>query len=469
MSRLRSAASPSPQPYTLALAALAAVMAGTVLFVPAVLGDGDSWWHLATGQWMLSHGRVPDRDVFSATMAGRPWVAQEWLSQLAMALAYRAAGWSGVMILFALAVALTVMLLGRHLGRWLEGPPLLLSVVIAMALLSPSLLARPHLLALPVMELWCAGLVIARAENRPPAPGLLLLMVLWTNLHGSFPVGLVFALVLSVEAGFADRRGAGVWFAFTGLATVVTLINPSGLAGALLPYHLINSAALADIIEWQPLRLQDTSPLLPVLVLLAYLVVLRGFRPRFWRGVILLGLIVEAWLHLRNQMLVGIVGLLAVAPDLGRCFGVLRPRGRGEQWQGALPAALAVALICGIRFGHPLLRGDDAVTPAHALAAVPPVLRALPVYNDAALGGYLIFSGVRPFIDGRAELYGPAFMARYQAAIIRPGSEFARELAQYDIRWALVGANSRAGRLLAGLPNWHRSHADPVAQVYIRD
>lgn len=468
MSALRSSASSFPQLAPLALAALAAVMAGAVLFAPPVLGDGDTWWHLATGQWILAHGRVPDRDVFSYTMAGQPWLAQEWLSQLLMAVAFRGAGWSGVMILFALPVALTVMLLGRHLGRWLESLPLLLAIVIAMSLLSPSLLARPHLLALPVIELWCAGLVIARAENRPPSPGLLLLMVLWTNLHGSFPVGLVLAALLSIEAAFADRRMAGAWFSFTLVATLTTLLNPSGIAGALFPYRLMNSGALVDIIEWQPVQLHDAPPIVPVLILLAYLLILRGFRPRFWRAVIFAGLIVEALLHVRNQMLLGIVGLLVIAPDLGRCFGVLRQRGHGERWQGAVPAALAVALLCGIRVGYPLQRGDDSVTPATALGHVSPALRALPVYNDAALGGYLIYAGVRPFIDGRAELYGAGFMTRYQHAITRPGPFFAEELAQYDVRWALVGARSAAAPLLATLPGWTCTYRDATSILFVR-
>lgn len=468
MSTLRSSASTSSTLSTFALAALAATMASTVLFAPQVLGDGDSWWHLATGQWMLDHGRIPDRDVFSYTMAGRPWIAQEWLSQLLMAVAYRAGGWSGVMILFALAVSLTVMLLGRHLGRWLEGLALVLAVAIAMALLAPSLLARPHLLALPVIELWCAGLVIARAENRPPSPGLLLLMLLWVNLHGSFPVGLILAAFLSVEATLADRRMAGAWFGFTAVAAMTTLMNPSGFAGALFPYRLVNSAALADIIEWQPVQLRDLPPILPVLILLAYLFILRGLRLRFWRMVILAGLITEAMLHDRNQMLLGIVGLLAIAPDLGRCFGVLRPRGHGERWQGVVPAALAVALVCGIRVGYPLQRGDDTVSPVTALAHVPPSLRAQPVYNDAALGGYLIHAGVRPFIDGRAELYGAVFMARYQRAITRPGPLFAEQLAQYDIRWAIVDARSRAAPLLAGLPGWSCAYRDATAALFVR-
>ena len=32
-----------------------------------LLGDGDTGWHLRTGEWILQNGRVPDRDIFSYT------------------------------------------------------------------------------------------------------------------------------------------------------------------------------------------------------------------------------------------------------------------------------------------------------------------------------------------------------------------------------------------------------------------
>jgi hypothetical protein len=449
------------------IVALAAGMVAAVLFAPPVLGDGDSWWHLATGLWILDHRSIPYADQFSYTRSGQPWIAQEWLAQVLMAAAYRIAGWSGVMILFASAVAATTFLLGRHLRRWLPPLVVLPALIIALSLLSPSLLARPHLLALPVMELWCAGLVIARAEDGPPPLPLLLLMVLWANLHGSFPVGLVFAALLACEAALADARRGGVWFGFVVLACLATLINPNGLAGTQFPLRLIDSGAVADIIEWQPARLQDLEPVFPVLLLLAYLLLVRGFRPRLWRALILAGLVAEALLHIRNQMVLGIVGVLTIAADLGRLSG---GPGAPDDRRMALPA-LAVALVAlfGLRLAFPLVRGDDAVTPKTALALVPPALRARPVYNDAALGGYLIFSGVRPFIDGRAELYGADFMRRYQAAITEPGPGLARELEQYGVAWAIVATDSRAVPLFAAMPHWHRFYGDRHAVVFTRD
>src|ERR1017187_9394565 len=45
----------------------------------SLLADADTGWHIRAGQWMLAHGRVPDRDIFSFTKAGQPWFAWEWL------------------------------------------------------------------------------------------------------------------------------------------------------------------------------------------------------------------------------------------------------------------------------------------------------------------------------------------------------------------------------------------------------
>src|SRR6516165_4377913 len=98
--------------------ARAAVPAATALFVyavvafaPQVLNDGDTWWHLAAGGWMLDHRQVLRADVFSYTFAGRPWHTHEWLAEVVMALAFRAAGWSGVVLLYGAAAGAAIAIL----------------------------------------------------------------------------------------------------------------------------------------------------------------------------------------------------------------------------------------------------------------------------------------------------------------------------------------------------------------------
>src|SRR5260221_166583 len=84
----------------------AALVAFTVfLFARGVLNDGDTYWHLAAGEWMLSHGLILRRDVFSFSHAGQAWDTHEWLTEVVMALAFRLGGWDGLLLLAASAAA----------------------------------------------------------------------------------------------------------------------------------------------------------------------------------------------------------------------------------------------------------------------------------------------------------------------------------------------------------------------------
>ena len=55
-------------------------------------------------------------------------------------------------------------------------------------------------------------------------------------------------------------------------------------------------------------------------------------------------------------------------------------------------------------------------TPEAAVASAG-LATAGPVLNDYSFGGYLIFAGIPTFIDGRGELFGGEFIARYNRAV----------------------------------------------------
>ena len=78
----------------LGLAAISLFLFTLAAFSPHVLGDGDTWSHLATGEWIIAHGSAPHVDPFSHSMAGEPWTAHEWLSEVLLSLAFRLGGWS---------------------------------------------------------------------------------------------------------------------------------------------------------------------------------------------------------------------------------------------------------------------------------------------------------------------------------------------------------------------------------------
>src|ERR1041384_4397441 len=110
------------------------LLVGGVLYVvmlaqaPKLLGDPDTYSHLALGRWIIAHGAVPTVDPFSLTMAGQPWLAFEWLSEVIYTLAYDVAGWAGIALLAAVLIALTFALLMRLLEAQIGRVPALVTL-----------------------------------------------------------------------------------------------------------------------------------------------------------------------------------------------------------------------------------------------------------------------------------------------------------------------------------------------------
>src|SRR5512146_2744339 len=146
---------------SLVLVAACAAAFAVVMFSPDVFNDGDTYWHIAAGRWMLEHRQVLHRDVFSYTHSGQPWMTHEWFSEILMALAYGAAGWNGILVLFSVSAAATAGVTAHETGRKLGGISLPITIALAFVIMMPSVLARPHLLALTPLVAWTMLLIHA--------------------------------------------------------------------------------------------------------------------------------------------------------------------------------------------------------------------------------------------------------------------------------------------------------------------
>jgi hypothetical protein len=459
------------------VAAIALVMGAGISMMPKVLGDPDTYWHLAAGEWILRHAAVPQTDPFSYTFAGKPWTAHEWLAEVVLALAHRLAGWSGVLLLAGAAFAGVIAITGAYLRKWLGPLTLLVMLVFVGSGIAPSLLARPHLLALPLLAAWLVGLLSARDAGRAPSPWLLPVMLVWANLHGSFVLGLGFLGVFALEAVIADPpkiwSTVRKWAPFGLAALAMTLITPHGVEGLLFPFQVADMSSLAIIGEWRSADFSKLQAFEIVLLEGLFFILWLGVRVPPLRILILLGFLHLALRHERHQMVFVTVAALLLAEPLALAF---RQRGmvkadapvpsRAPGWWGAALAAILV-LAAAVRLSWPVERRDSA-TPAAALKAVPPSLRSTPVFNAYDFGGYLIFAGVRPYIDGRADLYGDKFVIEHNALLQAPKDEVQRHLDKYAVQWTLLQPEVPMVAVLDGLPGWRRLWADKTAVVHVR-
>jgi hypothetical protein len=468
-------------PLIVGLAALARALAQPT----ALLNDPDTYLHIAAGRWMLTHLALPLQDPFSHSLAGAVWVPHEWLAEIILALVYDAAGWSGLVLVAAAGFATGMALLSRYLLRYFEPFSALILVTLGAALVLGHLLVRPHLLALPLLVIWSGELFAARDTGSAPPAWLLLLMALWANLHGSFMFGLALALCLGAEAALLSGRRmpeARRWALFGLLAVAASLMTPNGVAGFVEPFRLTMMPALqASFNEWMSPNFQSFQPLEIWLLGMIALGFTTGIRLPLHRLLLLLALCHMALTHVRHAELLGLIGPLAVAASLGPQIAA-RIRSAPVSAVGravarlAAPAhlpAVALALVIAVATSLPVLlrpieRRDDLVTPAAALAAAAQMRLTGPVFNSEGFGGYLIFSGIPTFIDGRIELYGDTFLARYLEA--EHGSEAALValLERYGITWTLLAPEEGTTQRLDNLRGWRRVYSDGHAVIHKR-
>jgi hypothetical protein len=134
----------------------------------------------------------------------------------------------------------------------------------------------------------------------------------------------------------------------------------------------------------------------------------------------------------------------------------------------AAAALLFVAL--GVwRAAIPEIRKDRVAVPVTALAHVPAALSARPVFNDYSFGGWLVFKGVRPFIDGRSDMYGDALLKLYLDAESGDNAAIAKAFRRYDIQWTILTPKSPLVAHLDVTPGWRRLYADKWAVVQVRE
>jgi hypothetical protein len=463
-----------------AIAAVAGLIAFSgALWAPQVLADGDSWWHVAAGRLMIARHGLITADPFSYTWAGRPWLDHEWLAQVILGGAFDAGGWSGVVLATACAAGLAAWLLARDVGRWLSGAPLAITIGCALALIGPHLLARPHMLALPILEAWCAGLILARAKGRAPCWALAPLMTLWANVHGSFIFGLCLAGFFALEAAIAAprqvRRDVVLrWGAFCLSSVGAALITPHGVAGLLLPLKLTGMGGLAHIGEWAPADFTRPQPLAIALAAGAWAFATRTVRLAPLRGLLVVGLVFLALQHQRHEMLLAVVAALVLAEPLAQAYGqgadvaaLSVPQAPRLSPFWAAGVAFVVIAMSGARLLDPVARRDGPTAPIQALAAVPPAVAARPVLNDYAFGGYLIAAGVAPFIDSRADMYGDAFLADYARLAGGDRAALARVLTKRAVGWTILTPGTPLARAMEAMPGWRRLYADRWAEIEV--
>jgi len=432
--------------------------------------DPDTWWHLKVGQTIWESRSLPRSDQLSYTTGNHAWTPHEWLAEVSIYAAYKAAGYQGLALwLASLAVLVAVGVYALCCLYSGNAKVALLGGLVAWFFSSVGLAIRPHLIGYVLLVLELLALHLGARNPRwlwalPPLFGL------WVNCHGSWVLGLI-VLGVFVIAG-PDRRRLGLALALSAAALFLNPVGPRLLA---YPFDVMfhQSDNLASVSEWRPLDVHEPRGMGMLLVagsILALSLIRR--RPlRFPEAALLL---VGAGMAFRHTRMLFAFGILA-APVLCRMLA--------DAWENYEPARdnlrantlLITASVLVILAAFPSAAHlDRQVKDANPGAAVEFLRRSGiegRMLNEYVWGGYLIWASPerKVFIDGRTDIfdwtgvladYGRWYTVQEDPQLL---------LSRYGVDYCLLRAGAPMASVLPYLPGWRRVYGDPAAVVFAKD
>lgn len=457
-----------------------------VLTCASRLNDPDLWWHLRLGQIIWSSHVIPTVDILSYSTNHGAVVPQEWLSQLSIYLAFRAAGYTGLMIWLCAATA-SVLVAGYILcSLYTRNPKIgFLGALVIWFFATAGLSVRPQMIGYLFLLIELIVLQLGRTRSHRWLFSLPILFAIWINCHSSFFLGLIVAAVFFVCSRFTFTMGnlqATAWppdawrtLPWTILLTLGALFaNPVGIRQILYPLDTIlhQPLGLSLVSEWQPLPI-DTSRGLATIGLLAAIGLILILRRSTLHLDELLLLSLGAWMALHHARLVFAFGILA-APVVSRLLSDLWDGYRLDQ-EKPLPNAvlIALSLLCVVWAFPSWSNLDQQVAEANPVGAVRFIQEnhlSGNMLNEYAYGGYLTWSAPEHpvFIDGRSDVYEwagvLAQLQRWESLEEDPN----RLLDANHISFCILAAQSPMATVMSLLPGWTKAYSDSSSVIFVR-
>jgi len=447
--------------------------------------DPDTFWHIATGRYIVSHRVIPMADVFSwyGIEHDLSWLPQSWLFGVVAYAVWLIGGFRLLYVATALVGAATVglvyCLFARRSGNRLLA--ITASVLCAWGL-SPLIAPRPQMLT----YLLLVGLALLLEHKKWwwAVP----VVLLGVNVHGP-----IYPVYLAVVAYYTLPRRWPVLAA----CTAAVLATPSGLA--LLPYPFLSilGTGSSPVQEFVPVAPIEWPAYLIALLVILLLLNRQAIRLRDLTGLLLLVVVsltasrhmvfmyllalplAAPYLELPSERRARAVGASSGAPSDDRTARSVRAIGTAR---GATVVRLLDWALVGVLVAGALFRIASALTlPVDPSRGYPEqASRYLQThgitryFNEWDDGGFLILSGMNPLIDGRAEQYFPYPGRRrvtmgaeylevwYLAADCRPF------LARNGISHLLLRRSSPLTRVLEQSPAFREVYSDNTFIVYER-
>ena len=434
--------------------------------------DPDFGWHLQAGNLILNSG-ISKFDPFSYTMPSFSFVNHEWLYDLIIARIFSISGIWGLSFLFALLGVLIIYLVTR--GKSLKIVDLIITIL-AVTSLEPMFTVSPRviswLLFSLILYINLNDDILIRYKWTLP-----LIILLWTNLHGTFILGLVILGIIS----FVKKE-----FLVFLTSSVITLVNPYGIKLWWMVWLTIaDTTQKTRIAEWQPTpQVLAYVPFLVFFIFTLSLVVLIKYWHKFKAEEMILYILflIFALLAFRNINYWILVTLPMISTGINYFYKDMAKVKNGQKrLQKALNfiliSIIAMFLIQLLIHSHPF--NENTFYPKNAVNYLKNNIPNGQIFAEYNWGGYLIWklpekkvfiSGLMPVWKNPNAPQSESTDAMQDYLNITTGKvDYKKHFEKYNIDLVLLANNnSQAIKLRENLEKdgWKIIYKDLVATIY---
>lgn len=414
-------------------------------FLNIGLWDYDFWWHIATGRYIVEHKEIPTQDKFSfvteenrgqfkvTALRERFLMRQYWLAQVIFYYIYTLFGPWGIVAMRSLLLTLTLGLVYKGLRRF-EVPQLFsLSLLIPVFYVFHKYTGERPVLFTFVFAVLTFLLIEdylkSKGENKalcslPPA------MLIWSNLHGGFIIGIILIIVYLVIESFKfilkkSNLPKDKFYIFLLImipSLILSFLNPNGWIVFLMfqsKYQIFTSG----IQEYRPLfefYLKNVSridyALLFIVSITAITLLIRFIKMQLSHIILLGGMFIMGLLQQRYFIFSATIGMIIVGKELASLYRYVLKRTESPNYDKF--EKVTVSLIVLFMF---FFAGKTSLAIAKNIRnlSVPPVVDAprgaiefiernkIPgrLFNTDLIGGYAIwrlYPWKQVFTDTRA-------------------------------------------------------------------
>ncbi len=455
-----------------------------------LLWDGDTAIHIATGNWILDHGKIPTADPFSFTQPGAPWIPYEWGTEVLFAQLNHTFGLKGIVFVCGVAIAALIVILLRTMMA--AGADVLLSIVAALFASNALMIhyhARPHLFTLLFLAITAAIITKDRIEHTRMIWLLPALTAVWVNLHPGFTILFAYLGVLVIGSLLEGSRPAAARYAWLTLAcAAATLLNPFGYKLHLDVLSFLHGNGTTEFIQEFQAPTFRTQPQLFYMGFLLTGLALCGLclsRRRFVEPLLLIGTAYASLTAIRHSTIFVVLAAPMIAIELSHYW---------QTWVAGQPRTSAARILDNLSSEKRAAFSRNSVWLAAGLAAIflwspqelwptgfdkemfpvdiaarHPELAATRLFTPDQWADYLLYANYprqKVFYDDRA-FYGEQMYRDVNALLsAQPGS--LGTLTRYQTTRVLIQTSSPLSKLLSESPAWQEIDHDTTAELFAR-